>query len=63
VINDIANLEITAPPLAMMCLACSGSVIRPTAAVGKFASVRMAVAKVSVSSLLVAFPHARIPRH
>ena len=47
----------------MMCLAASGSVIRPTAAVGKFASVRMAVAKVSGSSLLVAFPHARIPRH
>ena len=48
----------------MMCSACSGSVSRPTAAaVGKFASVRMAVVKVSGSSLLVAFPHARIPRH
>ena len=50
VINDIANLEIAAPPLAMTCLACSGSVIRPTPAVGNFSSVRMAVAKKSVSA-------------
>ena len=60
----MARAKKTAPasPPAMMCSACSGWVIRP-AAVGKFASVRMAVAKVSGSSLLVAFPHARISRH
>jgi hypothetical protein len=58
-----AKKTASASPLAMMCLACSGSVVRPIAAAGKFASVRMAVAKVSGRSLLVAFPHARIPRH
>jgi hypothetical protein len=45
-----------------MCSACSGSVMRPTAAVGMLASVRMAVAKGSGSSLLVTFLHACIFR-
>ena len=40
-----AKKTASASPLAMMCSACSGSVIRPTAAVGMLASVRMAVAK------------------
>ena len=55
-----AKKTASASPLAMMCSACSGSVIRPAAAVGMLASVRMAVAKGRGSSLLVAFPHARI---
>ena len=33
--NDIANLEATAPALAMMCSACWGSVTGPTASVTK----------------------------
>ena len=40
-----AKKTASASPLAMMCSACSGSVIRPTAAVGMLASVWMAVAK------------------
>ena len=39
-----AKKTASASPLAMMCSACSGSVIRPTAAVG-MSSVRMAVVK------------------
>ena len=39
-----AKKSVSASPLAMMCSACSGSVIRPTAAVG-MSSVRMAVVK------------------
>jgi hypothetical protein len=38
-------------------------VMRPTAAVGMLASVRMAVAKGSGTGLLVTFLHARIPRN
>lgn len=44
----------------MMSSACSGSVMRPTMPVGMLASVVLEVAKVSGSSLLVTFPHARI---
>ena len=40
-----AKKTASASPVAMMCSACSGSVMRPTAAVGMLASVRMAVAK------------------
>ena len=56
-----ATKTASASPLAMMCSGCSGSVIRPTTAVGMLASVRMAVAKGRGSILLVAFLHARIP--
>ena len=52
----------SALPVATMRSACSGSVMRLTAAVGMLASVRMAVAEGSVSSLLVTFLHARILR-
>ena len=57
-----AKKTASASPVAMMCSACSGSVMRPTAAVGILASVRMAVAEVSGISLLVTYLHARILR-
>ena len=49
--------------MAMMCTAWSGLVVMSTADVVILISVRMAVAKVCGSSLLVIFPHARIPRN
>ncbi len=46
-LRSIARVKKTASasPVVMMCSACSGSVMRSTAAVGMLASVRMAVAK------------------